>query len=64
MALLFDDERATKAVLSLLRKTKVRQMVTIPPQGGEEEEGGGREGISGGTRVEVEGEAGVRGPPT
>ena len=32
MALLFDDERATKAVLTFLRKTKIGQMVTIPPR--------------------------------
>ena len=40
MALLFNDERATKAVLSFLRKAKVGQIVTIPPRDGEEEEGG------------------------
>ena len=40
MALLFDDERATKAALCVLRKTKVGQMVTIPPRGGAEEEEG------------------------
>ena len=55
MALLFDDERATKAVLSFLRKTKVGQMVAIPPRGGEEEEEGEEEN-SEGTRVEVGGE--------
>ena len=33
MALLFDDERAAKAVLPfLIRKTKVGQMVTLPPR--------------------------------
>ena len=37
--LLFKDERATKAVLSFLRKTRVGQMITVPPRdaGGEEE---------------------------
>ena len=54
MALLFGDDRATKAVLSFLRATKVGQMVTIPPRGGEEE----RE------EDEVEGEEGGPGPPT
>ena len=54
MALLFDDDRATKAVLSFLRVTKVGQMVTIPPRGrGEERE-----------EDEVEGEEGGPGPPT
>ena len=56
MALLFGDERATKAVLSFLRKTKVGQMVTIPPRdGGREEEEEGEDG-SGVERDEVEGE--------
>ena len=32
MALLSDDERAAKAVLSFLRKTKVGQMATVPPR--------------------------------
>ena len=54
MALLFDDDRATKAVLSFLRVTKVGQMVTIPPRDREEE----RE------EDEVEGEEGGPGPPT
>ena len=31
MAFLFGDKRATKEVLSFLRKTKLGQMVTIPP---------------------------------
>ena len=35
--LLFKDERATKAVLSFLRKTRVGQMITIPPRDGETE---------------------------
>ena len=43
MALLFGDERVTKAVLSFLRKTKVGQIVTIPPRD-EEERKGGEEG--------------------
>ena len=61
MALLFGDERATRAVLSFLRKTKVGRMVTIPPRDEAGEEGG-EEG-SGEERVEVEGEEGP-GPPT
>ena len=52
--MLFDDDRATKAVLSFLRVTKVGQMVTIPPRGREEE----RE------EDEVDGEEGGPGPPT
>ena len=40
MALLFKDERAAKAVLSFLRKTRAGQMVTTPPRDG----GGGGEG--------------------
>ena len=51
MALLFKDERATKAVLSFLRKTRVGQMITIPPRDGEAEreeaEGKGRRGGQG-----------------
>ena len=50
MALLFGDERATRAVLSFLRKTKVGQMVTIPPRdeaGGEGEEEGSEGGGGG-----------------
>ena len=35
VALLFNDERATKAVLSFLRKTRVGQAITITPRGGE-----------------------------
>ena len=54
MALLFKDEKATKAVLSFLRKTRVGQMITIPPRDGEAE----RE------EVEVEGEEGGPEPPT
>ena len=56
MALLFKDERATKAVLSFLRKTRVGQAITIPPRdgGGEEE----RE------EDEADGEEGGPGPPT
>ena len=54
MALLFKDERATKAVLSFLRKTRDGQMITIPPRDGETE----RE------EAEVEGEEGGPGPPT
>ena len=58
MALLFNDERAKKAVLSFLREAKVEQMVTIPPrdrQAGEERaEPREREG--------VEGEEGSQGP--
>ena len=53
--LLFKDERATKAVLSFLRKTRVGQMITIPPRGG-----GGVEEVE----AEVEGEEGGPGPPT
>ena len=45
MALLFDDERAMKVVLSSLRRRKVGQMVTTPPRDGElgEENREGRE---------------------
>ena len=39
MALLFNDERAIKAVLPFLRKAKVGQMAIIPPRDGEEGEG-------------------------
>ena len=38
--MLFDDERATKAALSFLRKTKVGEVITTPPRDGKEEEGG------------------------
>ena len=63
MVLLVGDERATKAVLSFLRETKVGQMVTIPPRdGGREGEEGGEDG-SGVERGEVEGEEGGPGPP-
>ena len=61
MALLFEDERATKAVLSFLRKTKVGQVVTISPRDEAGEEGG-EEG-SEEERVEAEGEEGGPGPP-
>ena len=60
VALLFNGERATKVVLSFLCKTKVGQMVTIPPRGGEE----GEEEDEPGDREEVEGEDGGPGPPT
>ena len=60
MALLFRDERATRAVLSFLRKTKVGQMVTIPPRG--EAGDGGGEG-SEEERAGVEREEGGPGPP-
>ena len=55
VALFFDDERATKAALSFLRKPRVGQAITIPPRdgGGEEE----RE------ENEVDGEEGGPGPP-
>ena len=61
MALLFNDERATKAVLSFLRKTRVGQLVTIPPRGGgvREERGEGNEEES----ARREGEEGGPGPP-
>ena len=52
MALLFNDERATKAVLSFLRKTKVGQMVTAVPRDGQE----GEEGEEPREREEVGGE--------
>ena len=55
MALLFKDERATKAALSFLRKTRVGQMVTIPPRDGGVEEAA--------AEAEVEGEEGGPGPP-
>ena len=62
MALLFGDERATKAVLSFLRKTKVGQMVTIPARDEAGEEGGeGSEEER--AEEEVEGEEGGLGPP-
>ena len=61
MALLFGDERAAKVVLSFLWKTKVGQMVTIPPRDGGRGRGGGGNG-SGVERDEVEGEEG-QGPP-
>ena len=56
MALLFDDERATKAVLSFLRKTRVGQAITIPPRDG------GGEGER--QEDEVVGVEGGPGPPT
>ena len=61
VALLFGDERATKAVLPFLRKTRVGQLITIPPRewGEEEEAENGRD-----ERVEAEGEDGVPGPPS
>ena len=63
MALLFKDEKATKAVLSFLCKTRVGQMVTTPPRdgGGEEEGQEGRYAI--GTRDKAEAEEGGPGPP-
>ena len=64
MALLFKDERATKAVLSFLRKARVGQMVTTPPRdgGGEEE---GQEGrYASGTRDKAEAGEGGPGPST
>ena len=54
--LLFGDERATKAVLSSLHRTKVGQMVTIPPRDGEGEEEGEEREL--GAREEVEWEGG------
>ena len=57
MALLFNDERAKKAVLSFLRKTEVGQMATISPRRGEEEESSEEAGVEG------EGEEGGLGPP-
>ena len=61
VALLFSDERATKAVLSFLRKTRVGQLVTILLRdgGGEEEAESERD-----ERAEGEGEEGGPGPPT
>ena len=62
MALLFGDERATKAVRPFLRKTKVGQMVTIPPRDEAGEEGGeGSEEER--AEEEVEGEEGGSGLP-
>lgn len=49
VALIFDKERATRAVLSFLRDTKVGQMVTLPPRG--EESNGNAGGVGGETRV-------------
>ena len=56
--MLFDDERATKAVLSFLRKTKVGQIVTMSPWDGKE----GKEEDEPSDREEVEGKEGGRGP--
>lgn len=42
LTLLFGDERATKAALSFLRKTKVGQRVTVPSRDEEKEEGRGK----------------------
>ena len=64
ISLLFGDKRAIRAVLSFLRKTKVGQMVTIPPQDEVREDSEGREEDSEEERVEVEGEEGRPGPPT
>ena len=62
MALLFGNERATKVVLSFLRKTNMGQMVTIPPRDEAGEEGGeGSEEER--AEEEVEGEGGGQGPP-
>ena len=60
MALLFGDERATRAVLSFLRKMEMGQMVTIPPRDEAEEEG--EEGEEG-ERGKAEGEEGEAGAP-
>ena len=57
MALIFNDDRATKAVLSFLCKTKVGQMATIPPWDCEEK------GSPEGAWAEVEEEEGGPGPP-
>ena len=60
MALILDDESAMKVVLSLLWKSKVGQMVTIPPRGeelGEEDEESAEE-EQGWEVIEVEGEEG------
>ena len=61
MALLFGDERATKAVLSFLRKTRVGQLITIPPRDGGGEEGAESERDE---RSEAEGEEGGPRPPS
>ena len=60
VALLFDNERATKAVLSFLRKMRVGQAITIPPRarGGEGEDGEVER-----EEAEVDGEEGGPGPP-
>lgn len=52
---MLDGETATPAVLSFLRGSKVGQVVTLPPQGGER---GAREEVE--DEVEVEREEGVR----
>ena len=65
--MLFNVERATKAVLSFLRKARVGQLITIPPRDGgrEEEAENGRDGRNGrDERAEAEGEEGGPGPPT
>ena len=53
MALLFNSYRATKEVLSFLRKMKVGQMVTIPLRDREEEDEG-EEGEPRGREVQGE----------
>lgn len=58
VALLFDDNWATKAVLAFLRNTMAGQMVTMPPQ--EDAEDGREEAREGGEGEE--GEAGEGGP--
>ena len=68
VALLFDDERPTKAVRPFLRGTKIGQMVTLPPRG--EGRAGGEDAEDweeefeeeAGEEVEVEGEEGGADP--
>ena len=63
MALLFGGERATKAVLSFLRKTKVGQMVTISPRDEEGEEEGEEVSERRTARWKGGGGRGGQGPP-
>ena len=58
MRLLFNDVRATPAVLSFLRDTKVGKMISLEPQEERGEEGSGEDGEDG-----EEGEEGGPGPP-
>ena len=56
---LYDDERATKAVLSFPRKTEAEQTATTPPR--DDEPGGGED--EGREEEQKREEDGVRAPP-